>query len=228
MADHKIKIGSRNFEKAQRIVDELNNRIDNVLKALLLLFPGKMDNVEKLEYSTFEELEGARKNIIGTQNEEAVKNADVVFLTVPFKYAKETLSNLLPQLREGTILVDVTVPLKKVGKTFVCDVFPEGSGSKHLAVVVPDTIPFVAGFKTISAHRLLHIERPLEGVDAFVASDNEEALMQIITLANSIRNLRGIDFGTLLSSGSLEMMTAVLININIRHKVKQASFRVTI
>jgi NADPH-dependent F420 reductase len=228
MADHKIKIGSRNLEKAQRIVDELNSRIDNVLKALLLLFPGKMDNVEKLEYSTFEELERARKNITGTQNEDAVKDVDVIFLTVPFKYAKETLANLLPYLEEGTILVDVTVPLKKEGKTFVCDIFPEGSGSKHLAVGVPNRIPFVSGFKTISAHRLLHIERPLEGVDVFVASDDEDALMQIIALANSIRNLRGIDFGALLSSGSLEMMTAVLININIRHKVKQASFRVTI
>jgi NADPH-dependent F420 reductase len=229
MAGHKIKIGSRNLEKAQKIVKELNNRIDNVLAALELLFPGKkMDNVEKLEYTTVEELECATNNIVGMQNEDAVKDVDAVLLTVPFQYAKRTLESLLPYFSLGTILVDVSVPLKRVGKTFVCEVFPEGSGSKHLATVVPDDIPVVCAFKTVSAHRLLHVERPLEGIDVFVASDNEGALMKIIELANSIRNLRGIDFGSLLSSASLEMMTAVLININIRHNTKQASFKVTI
>ena len=94
-------------------------------------------------------------------NEDAVKDVDAVLLTVPFEYAKSTLEQLLPNMNSGTILVDVTVPLKRIGKTFVCETFPEGSGSKHLAATVPEGIPVVAAFKTISAHRLMHIERPL-------------------------------------------------------------------
>jgi len=229
MAGHEIKIGSRNLEKAQRIVDELNTRIDNVSSALDILFPGKkMDWVEKKEFSAPEELEQAKKSLVGMQNEDAVKDVDAVFLTVPFQYAKVTLEKVLPFMNPKTILVDVTVPLKRVEKTFVCETLPEGSGSKHLAAIVPENIPVVAAFKTISAHRLIHIERPLDGVDVFIASDNNEARMQIIELANSIRRLRGIDVGALLCSASLELMTAVLITINIRHKTKQTSFRVTI
>ena len=229
MAGYEIKIGSRHLEKAQRIIDELNTRIDNVSSALDLLFPGKkMDWVEKKEFSTPEELEQAKKSLVGMQNEAAVKDVDAVFLTVPFQYAIDTLEKLLPFMNPKTILVDVTVPLKKVGKTFVCETLPEGSGSKHLAAIIPENIPVVAAFKTISAHRLLKIERPLDGVDVFIASDNNEARLQIIELANSIRHLRSIDVGALLSSASLELMTAVLITFNIRHKTKQASFRVTI
>lgn len=229
MAGHEIKIGSRNLEKAQKIVDELYAKIENVSSALELLFPGKkMDWVEKKEFSTSNEMEQAKNNIVGMQNEEAVKNVDAVLLTVPFQYAKNTLQQLLPNINPGTILIDVTVPLKKIGRTFVCETFPEGSGSKHLGAIVPENIPIVAAFKTISAHRLMHIERPLEGVDVFIASDDKEALTKVVEMVNSIRHLRGIEVGNLLCSVSLELMTAVLITINIRHKTKQTSFRVTI
>jgi NADPH-dependent F420 reductase len=229
MAGHEIKIGSRNLEKAKQIVTELNKRIDNVSFALDHLFSEKgMDWVEKKEFSTTQELEQAKKNLIGLKNEDAVKNVDAVFLTVPFQYAKNTLEQLLPNINPGTILVDVTVPLKKVGKTFICETFPEGSFSKHLAAIVPENIPVVAAFKTISAHRLMHIERPLEGVDAFIASDDDEALAKVAEIANSIRHLRAIEVGSLLCAASLELMTAALITINIRHKTRQTSFRVTI
>ncbi|MFX1253350.1 MAG: NAD(P)-binding domain-containing protein [Promethearchaeota archaeon] len=229
MAGHEIKIGSRNLEKAQRIVNELNQRIDDVLAALELIFPEKkLDSVEKEEFSTPEELELAKKNIVGMQNEDAVKDVEVVLLTIPFEYAMGTLEQLLPNMNPGTILNDVTVPLKKVGKSFTCEALEEGSGSQHLATIVPENIPVVAAFKTVSAHRLLHVERPLEGIDAFVASDKKEPRNKIIELANSIRNLRGINAGTLVSAASLEMMTAILITINMRHKTKQSSFRVTI
>ncbi|MFX0094071.1 MAG: NADPH-dependent F420 reductase [Candidatus Hodarchaeota archaeon] len=229
MVGHEIKIGSRNLEKAQRIVNELNQKIDDVTSALGLLFPEKkLDSVEKQEYTTLEELELAKKNLIGMENADAVKDVEAILLTIPFEYAKGTLEQLLPNMNPGTILVDVTVPLKKVGKAFTCDHFEEGSGSQYLAKIVPENIPVVAGFKTISAHRLLHIERPLEGVDVFIASDDKAARRKIIDLANTIRNLRGINSGALISAASLEMMTAVLITINIRHKTKQSSFRVTI
>ncbi|MCW8802631.1 MAG: NAD(P)-binding domain-containing protein, partial [Candidatus Bathyarchaeota archaeon] len=144
MAGHEIKVGSRSLEKAQRIIDELNTNIDKVAKAVELLFPeNKMDWVEKKEFTTAAELEEAKKNLVGMQNEDAVKDVDAVLLTVPFEYAKSTLEQLLPNMNPGTILVDVTVPLKRIGKTFVCETFPEGSGSKHLAAIVPENIPVV-------------------------------------------------------------------------------------
>ena len=229
MAGHEIRIGSRSLEKAQRIVDELNTHINKVSTALDLLFPEKkMDWIEKKEFSTPDEMTEAKKNLLGMQNEDAVRDVDVVLLTVPFECAKSVLEQLLPFMNPGTILVDVTVPLKRIGKSFVCEVFPEGCCSKYLAAVLPENIPIVAAFKTISAHRLIHIERPLEGVDALIASDNNEALAKIVELANSIRHLRAIEVGPLICSASIELMTAVLININIRYKTKQASFRVTL
>ena len=227
MAGHEIKIGSRSSEKAQTIIEELLKYIDKSKLTLDQLFlEEKVDEVKKKEFSTPKEFEAAKSNIIGMQNEDAVNDVDAVLLTIPFKYAKSTLKQLLPHMNPGSILVDVTVPLEKVGKTFVCTVFPEGSGSKHLAAIVPENIPMVAAFKTISAHRLMQIQKPIEDINVFVCSNDEDALKKVTELANSIKNIKAIDLGSLLSARTCECMTGLLISMNIRHKHKQASFKV--
>jgi NADPH-dependent F420 reductase len=228
MAGHEIKIGSRSSEKAQTIIEELLTYINNAKLTIERLFlEDKVNETARARaFSTQKEFNKAKNNISGMQNQDAVKDVEAVLLTVPFKYAKSTLKQLLPHMNPGSILVDVTVPLEKVGKTFVCTVFPEGSGSKHLATIVPENIPVVAAFKTISAHRLMQIEKPIEDVNVFVCSDDEDALKKVTELANSIRNIEAIDLGSLLCARTCECMTGLLISMNIRHKHKQASFKV--
>ena len=47
----------------------------------------------------------------GLKNDEAVREADLVVLSVPFRNQSETLTNLKGALQEGQLLVDATVPL---------------------------------------------------------------------------------------------------------------------
>ncbi|HMC50459.1 MAG TPA: NAD(P)-binding domain-containing protein, partial [Solirubrobacterales bacterium] len=49
--------------------------------------------------------------IEGMLNEDAAKQAEIVFLTVPFRAQSENLNNLREALQPGQILVDCTVPL---------------------------------------------------------------------------------------------------------------------
>src|ERR1700734_2028415 len=57
------------------------------------------------------ETAGALGNVEGVENSVAVKMCDIVVLTVPFAGQAELLKQLKPAFRQGTVLIDATVPL---------------------------------------------------------------------------------------------------------------------
>ena len=62
---------------------------------------------------------------------------------------------------------------------------------------------------------------PLEA-DVLVCSDHPEATAATIALVERIDGLRGVDAGSLAQAAAIEAFTAVLITVNIRHKVHAA------
>ncbi len=54
---------------------------------------------------------GALGSVEGVENAVAVKMCDTVVLTVPFAGQAELLKQLKPSFRQGTVLIDATVPL---------------------------------------------------------------------------------------------------------------------
>ena len=54
---------------------------------------------------------GALGSVEGVDNAVAVKMCDIVVLTVPFAGQAELLKQLKPSFRQGTVLIDATVPL---------------------------------------------------------------------------------------------------------------------
>lgn len=164
-----------------------------------------------------------REAIRSGDNRQAVAASEMVLLTVPFDHATSTLEAHLGDFQEGSILIDITVPVSfEKGARYVEPA--EGSASEHLKARLPESIPLVAAFKTEPAHMLLDPAAKLD-CDTFIASDSKEAKARVIEAVRFIEGLRPVDAGTLASAGTLERMTVLLIGINRRHKVKAGRFR---
>ena len=58
--------------------------------------------------------------------------------------------------------------------------------------------------------------------DVMVCSDHPEATEATVALVDRVEGLRGVDAGSLAQAAPIEAFTAVLITINIRHKVHAA------
>ena len=177
--------------------------------------------------TTADELNQLLKNgsIGHGENSGVASRSDFVLLTVPFAHAASTLDSLKQHFREGSLLVDITVPVSfEQGRVRYVEL-PEGSASEHLRAKLPESIPLVAAFKTEPAHLLADPEAKLD-CDALVAGDDKEAKARVIEAIKFIEGLRPVDAGTLSSARTLERMTVLAIGINRRYKVKTACYRV--
>jgi 8-hydroxy-5-deazaflavin:NADPH oxidoreductase len=83
----------------------------------------------------------------------------------------------------------------------------------------------VAAFQNIGAHHLLDDEHELD-CDVLVCGDKGDDKQVVIGLSEDA-GLRGVNAGALQNASAVEGMTAVLIAINIIHKVKSAGIRIT-
>jgi hypothetical protein len=165
-----------------------------------------------------------RDAIQPAENREMLARCDLVLLTVPFSQAADALDAYRSDLRPGTILVDVTVPLKSKTSPGPGDL-PEGSGSQHLARRLPDGVHLVGAFKTLPAHILAELEVSLD-CDDLVFGDSGPEKERVMEAIGRIPGLRPVDAGGLDAAATLERMTALAIRLNRRYKVKGARFRV--
>lgn len=199
LAGAQVSVGSRTIERAKSTADELNQ----------LLGAGG-DSIQRISYG---------------ENRDVIARSQFVLLTVPFAHAASTLEAHREDFREGSILIDITVPVSfEQGRVRYVEL-AEGSASEHLKARLPENIPLVAAFKTEPAHLLAEIGEPLD-CDSFVASDSKEAKARVIEAIGFIKGLRAVDAGTLYSARTLERMTVLAIGINRRHKIKTARYRV--
>ncbi len=162
----------------------------------------------------------------GRENEEAVSDADVVFLTVPFFAVIETVKGLRDSLPEDAIVVDVTVPLETaIGGRPTRLVTPwEGSAAETVQSLLDQ--PVVSAFENVSAELLQDLDREVE-CDVVVCSDDEDAKETVMELAEDIPGVRAIDGGPLANARIVEAITALLISLNQRYGEKSIGIRFT-
>jgi len=173
------------------------------------------------------EAAGPLASVEGADNATAVKMSDIVVVTVPFAGQAELLKQLKPSFRPGTVLIDATVPLAAaVGgrPTRVLGVW-QGSAAEQAAEIVGKNVVVAAAFHSLSA-TVLQGDQPVD-CDVIVCSDDERARQAASELATKIPGVRAIDGGKLENARIVEAMTALLITLNIRHKVHGAGWRVT-
>jgi NADPH-dependent F420 reductase len=167
------------------------------------------------------------ENASGHSNVDAVAGAAIVILTVPLSAQVETLKSIRTSFAPGAILVDATVPLEiaiggRVSRTLT---LWDGSAAQQAARLVPG-VPVVAAFHALSAEALGDLDHPLD-CDALLCGDNAEAKTAVMKLAETIPGVRAIDAGTLDNARLLESAAALLISLNLRHKVKESGMRIT-
>ena len=196
-AGAQVLIGSRTPDRAKSVADELNQILG-----------------------------GRAAHAIGHgENSEVIAVSQLALLTVPFAHAASTLDTHRQHFREGSILIDITVPVSfEQGRVRYLEM-AEGSASEHLKTRLPENIPLVAAFKTEPAHLLAEIDEALD-CDCFVASDSTEAKLRVIEAIGFIDGLRAVDAGTIYSARTLERMTVLAIGLNRRNKIKTARYRI--
>jgi len=164
----------------------------------------------------------------GSSNESAVSQADVIVLTVPFTALLETLKTVKPNFKPGQVLVNVSVPLETAvgGRATRTVGVWAGSAGELIASVVPKTVSVVTAFNNVSAELLKDPTKPVD-CDVLVCSNDDNAKKIVLDLVKSIVGARGFDAGALENSRTVEQITALLVFLNIRYKVKNAGLRIT-
>ena len=158
----------------------------------------------------------AREGLVtGALNADVADRADIVLVAVPYAGHKATLSSLRERL-VGKIVVDLVAPLafeKGMARAIPVE---EGSVALQAQAILPEST-VAAAFQTISAQDLLVPDRRIDS-DVVVCADDIEVKKVVMTLAESIREVRAVDGGGLENARYVEDFTALLLNINRIYK----------
>ncbi|WP_370005235.1 NADPH-dependent F420 reductase [Methanothermobacter sp. KEPCO 2] len=164
----------------------------------------------------------------GATNAEAAEEAEVAILTVPLQAQMATLGSVKEAIK-GKVLIDATVPIDScLGGSAVryIDLW-DGSAAERAARFLEDQGTRVAAaFNNISASALLDITGPVD-CDCLIASDHRDALDLASELAEKIDGVRAIDCGGLENARVIEKITPLLINLNIKNRIRNAGIRIT-
>ncbi|MBV9744418.1 MAG: NADPH-dependent F420 reductase [Acidobacteriia bacterium] len=201
--------------------------------ALRLAKAGRMVRIgsrtaEKAQEAARRIAESSAGAVTGHANPEAAAGAGLIIVTVPLAAQVEILKSIRGSLSAGAILVDATVPLEvaiggRVSRTLT---LWDGSAAQQAARLVPEGVHVVAGFHALSAEALARLDRPVE-CDTLLCGDSAQAKAAVRELAGLIPGVRAIDAGPLDNARLLENAAALLISLNLRHKVKSSGMRIT-
>lgn len=161
--------------------------------------------------------------IDGATNGDAATQSDIVVLSVPYDAQEGTIAQIIDGA-QNKIVVTVGVPLKPPKVSTVWHPVG-GSAAEEAQAQLGENVQVVAAFQNISAGHLRDLSWQPD-CDVLVAGDKKAAKEMAITLAEAA-GFVGIDAGPLANASVLEGLTAVLIGINIRHKVKGSGIRIT-
>lgn len=161
--------------------------------------------------------------ISGTDNLSAAQQADVVVLSVPYWAQAGTLESVKPAL-DGKLLVTVVAPTgEKAARVHRLE---SGlSAAEEAQNQLGEGTRVVAAFQNIGAHHLLDLDHEMD-CDVLVCGEKKEDKAVALQLCQDA-GLRGVNAGALQNARAVEELTAVLIAINIIHKVKSAGIRIT-
>lgn len=194
-----VLVGSRDMKKAENTVNLIKNMLDK-------------DDLP---------------NVSAMTNEEATQNGDIIILTVPLQAQMVTLRNIKDHV-QGKIFVDATVPLEGCtgGKPIRFVDLWEGSAAERSAAFLGKEARVVSAFCNISAASLINIAENVE-CDCLVSGDDPDSNAPVMELAKKIPGVRAVECGPLENARIVEKITPLLINLNIRNKIKLAGIRIT-
>ncbi len=161
--------------------------------------------------------------ITGDENGAAARAGDVVVLSVPYAAQEGTIAQIVAGC-QGKVVVTVGVPIKPPKVSTVWRP-TGGSAAEEAQAQLGDGARVVAAFQNVSAAHLKDLSYAVE-CDILVTGDDKEAKAIAIELA-AAAGMFGIDAGPLANASVAEGLTALLIGVNIRHKIKSSGIRIT-
>jgi NADPH-dependent F420 reductase len=164
------------------------------------------------------------QNLIrGLANPDAAAASEVVALTVPFTAHNATIASVKGHLT-GKILIDVCVPLDPDNPR---KMLPPASGSatEEAQAILGESTKVVAAFQNVSAHELRHLEHAID-CDVLVCGNDRQARQVVMQLVEQM-GLHAVDAGLAYQARVVEGITALLIGLNIRHKVKGSGIKIS-
>jgi len=161
--------------------------------------------------------------ISGTDNRAAAAAADIAVLSVPYEAQSGTLADVRDEV-QGKLLVTVVAPLGQP-KARVWRL-PSGlSAAEEAQLQLGDGVTVVAAFQNISATHLRDLDHALD-CDVLICGEKAADKDVVAGLCRDA-GMRGINAGALANAVVAEGLTAVLLGINIRHKITGAGIRIT-
>ena len=162
-------------------------------------------------------------SVRGLGNVEAARECDVAALSVPYEAHAATLEAIKDAV-QGKILIDVTAPLDPDNKKKARRI-EAGSAGQAAQQFLGDGVRVVSAFQNVSYTHLSNLDEQL-GCDVLVCGNDKDAKKQVIELAKAA-GMAAFDAGPIENSVVAEGLTAVLININIAFKIKNAGIHIT-
>jgi NADPH-dependent F420 reductase len=159
--------------------------------------------------------------ILGMENGEAARRADICVLTVVQAAHEQALTGLKDDLK-GKILVDATA------RVDFRDPKPPAppSAARYAQNLLGEEVRVVAAFQNVPAHTLRKdLGKPIS-TDVLVCADDRQAAEQVIQLAEA-GGMRGYFAGGLDNAVVVEGITSILISLNKNYGTKTASISVT-
>ncbi len=157
--------------------------------------------------------------VIKGESNEVTASCELVVVATPWDAAVATVGPLAGPL-EGKVVVSMANALVREGREFNPLVPPRGSIAATLQAALPGSA-VSAAFHHLPASELARLDTAL-AADVLVCSDHPAASAATISLVDRIEGLRGVDAGSLAQAAAIEAFTAVLITVNLRHKVHAA------
>ncbi len=161
--------------------------------------------------------------IDGTSNRAAAEKAELVLLAVPY----DGMHPILEALRgavENKIVINIASSLDPERKSRA-KVPPAGSTTAEVQQFFGEKVKVVAAFQNIAPEKLEAVGEEIDS-DVLVCGADRDTRSAVIELIQKI-GIEAFDAGTLANAVAVETLTAALIALNIRYKVKGAGIRLT-
>ena len=140
---------------------------------------------------------------------------DIVVLATPWDAAVPTVADLSESL-SGKVVISMVNALTRIGSEFQALLPVRGSMATTIQAAIPSS-SVTAAFQHLPARELGDLGVELEA-DVLICADDAAAADATADVVRSMPGLRAVHAGSLASANSVEALTAVLLNVNIRYR----------
>jgi 8-hydroxy-5-deazaflavin:NADPH oxidoreductase len=142
---------------------------------------------------------------------------DLVVVATPWDAAASTAASVATEL-DGKVVISIANALAKIDGEFRPVVPPEGSVALAVQQAVPNA-RVAAAFHHLPARSLADLSLPVKG-DVLLCADDPTAVEATVDLVRRIPDLRPLHAGSLANAAPIEELTAVLLEVNRRYKLR--------